>query len=238
VRLLLVEDDADLADGLANALRQSEHAVDWVISGEAAEVAMLHVQYDLMVLDVGLPQRDGFEVLRRLRARGSPMLVLMLTARDDTVSRIHGLDLGADDYMTKPFVLQELEARLRALTRRLRGQESLVRCGALTLDTIGQRVLCADVPLELTNKEFQVLAFLIERRGKVVSKDHLFQRLYDWSSEANLEVVEVYVSRVRKKIEHAGLERAGVTLRVVRGLGYLLEERAVEETRDKIEHPV
>jgi two-component system OmpR family response regulator len=228
VRLLLVEDDADLADGLANALRQSDYAVDQVASGEAAEVALLHVQYDIMVLDIGLPLRDGFDVLRRLRAKGSPMLVLVLTARDDTVSRIHGLDLGADDYLTKPFVLEELEARLRALTRRLRGNESLVRCGGLTLDTIGQRILCEGAPLELTRKEYQVLAFLIERRGKVVSKDNLFQRLYDWSSETNIEVVEVYVSRVRKKIEPAS-----VSLRVVRGLGYLLEER-----RDQIERPV
>ncbi|MDB5838491.1 MAG: Response regulator receiver:Transcriptional regulatory protein C-terminal [Herminiimonas sp.] len=228
MRLLLVEDDADLADGLANALRQSDYAVDCVVSGEAAEVALQHVRYDLMVLDVGLPRRDGFEVLKRLRAKGSPILVLMLTARDDTASRIHGLDLGADDYLTKPFVLKELEARLRALTRRLRGQESLVRCGRLTLDTIGQRILSDAAPLELTRKEYQVLAFLIERRGKVVSKENLFQRLYDWNSDANLEVVEVYVSRVRKKIEPAG-----VSLRVVRGLGYLLEDR-----KDELERPV
>lgn len=226
MRLLLVEDDADLADGVANALRQSAYAVDWVISGEAAEVAMQNVQYDVLVLDVGLPQLDGFDILRRLRARGSSILVLMLTARDETASRIHGLDLGADDYLTKPFVLEELEARLRALTRRLRGQESLLHCGALTLDSVGQRVLNDTTALELTRKEFQVLAYLIERRGKVVSKENLFQRLYDWSSEANIEVVEVYVSRVRKKIENAG-----VSLRVVRGLGYLLEERREELER-------
>jgi two-component system OmpR family response regulator len=223
VRLLLVEDDADLADGLANALRQSHYAVDWVISGEAAEAALRQVEYDLMVLDLGLPKRNGFDVLKRIRDEGLPVLILILTARDDTASRIHGLNLGADDYLTKPFVLEELEARLRALIRRLRGgKESLVRYGGLTLDTVGQRILCGDEPLDLARKEYQILACLIERRGKVVSKEHLFERLYDWNAQVNLEVVEVYVSRVRKKVESAN-----VTLRVVRGLGYLLEDKKV-----------
>jgi two-component system OmpR family response regulator len=217
----LVEDDTDLADGLANALRQSDYAVDWVASGEDAESALRHVEYDLIVLDLGLPKRDGFEVLKRIRASGMAMPILILTARDDTASRIRGLDLGADDYLTKPFILEELEARLRALIRRLRGgRETLVRCGKLTLDTVGQRILCSDTVLDLARKEYQILACLIERRGKVVAKEYLFERLYDWNAQANLEVVEVYVSRVRKKIE-----AAGVALRVVRGLGYLLQDK-------------
>jgi len=228
LRLLLVEDDTGLADGLAHALRQSGYVVDWAASGEAAEAALMQAQYDLMILDLGLPGRDGFDVLRTLRSKGSSMMVLILTARDDTESRVSGLDLGADDYLTKPFVLEELEARLRALTRRIHGGGAdFIRCGQLSLDLTGQRILLEDAPLALTRKEFQVLAYLIERRGKVVSKESLFERLYDWNAQANREAVEVYISRVRKKIE-----ASNVTLRVVRGLGYLLEEK-----KDGLEDP-
>lgn len=219
--MLLVEDDAGLADGLTHALRHSGYRVDWVASGEAAEAALTSAQYDLMILDLGLPGRDGFDVLRTVRSRGASTLILILTARDDTESRVKGLDLGADDYLTKPFILEELEARLRALIRRMRGASAdLLRCGQLGLDASGQRILLDGKPLELTRKEFQVLACLMDRQGKVVSKESLFERIYDWNAQANLEAVEVYISRVRKKIESSN-----VMLRVVRGLGYLLEEK-------------
>lgn len=224
MKLLLVEDDAGLAEGLSHALRHSGYLVDWVASGEAAEAALFNVQYDLMILDVGLPSRDGFDVLRTVRIKGSSIFVLMLTARDDTESRVKGLDLGADDYLTKPFVLEELEARLRALGRRVRGgSRDLLRCGKLGLDLKGQRILLGEEPLELTRKEFQLLAYLMDRQGKVVSKECLFERIYDWNAQANLEAVEVYISRIRKKID-----ASNVTLRVVRGLGYLLEEKKDE----------
>lgn len=221
MKLLLVEDDAGLADSLTHALRHSGYVVDWVANGEAAEAALFNGKYDLMILDVGLPGRDGFDVLRAIRVKGSPIMTLILTARDDTESRVKGLDIGADDYLTKPFSLEELEARLRALIRRVRGASGdLLRCGQLGLDVNGQRILLNGTPLELTRKEFQVLACLMDRQGKVVSKESLFERIYNWNAQANLEAVEVYISRVRKKIE-----TARVTLRVVRGLGYLLEEK-------------
>lgn len=219
MRILLAEDDSELANGLALALRQSGYAVDRVSSGTDADAALLSAAYDLLVLDLSLPELDGFDVLARLRARKQPVLVLILTARDEIENRIRGLDLGADDYVTKPFVLGELEARIRALTRRARGESALlIRCGPLALDTVGQRVLLDGRPLDLTQREFNLLAVLVRRCGQVVSKDYLFEQMYDWDSQAGLSAIEVFVSRVRKKIEPVGM-----TIRVVRGLGYLLE---------------
>jgi DNA-binding response OmpR family regulator len=219
MRLLLVEDDAELADGLCSGLRQSGYAVDWVDNGQQADAALAATGFDLAILDIGLPELDGFSVLQRLRQRRQATLVLILTARDEPEERIRGLDLGADDYLTKPFVLGELEARIRALGRRARGAaDALIECGPLTLDRAGQRVRLDGRPLELTRSEFHILACLMERSGKVVSKEFLFERLYDWETQANTSAVEVFVSRLRRKIEGAG-----VGIRVVRGLGYLLE---------------
>lgn len=219
MRILIAEDDIELADGLARSLRASGHAVDAVNDGQAADTALLTTPFDLLILDLALPEMDGFEVLRRLRSRPTGTLVLILSAEDEIEARIRGLDLGADDYLTKPFALGELEARMRAIARRSAGaSRTEARCGTLVLDSNGRCVTYQGELLDLTRAEYTVLATLIERCGKVVSKSQIFERLYDWETEANLSAVEVFVSRVRRKIEPAGMH-----VRAVRGLGYLLE---------------
>jgi DNA-binding response OmpR family regulator len=227
MRILIAEDDAELAEGLAQTLKDSGHAVDWVPDGRQADSALDALAYDLLILDLALPEIDGFEVLRRLRSRRTQTLVMILSAEDEIDARIRGLDLGADDYLTKPFALGELEARIRALARRGSGVQTDARCGPLTLDRAGQRVLSENGPIELTRAEFMVLAALMERCGKVVSKAQLFEQVYDWDASAGLSAVEVYVSRIRRKIE-----RAGARVRTIRGLGYLLEPVGAPEYRD------
>lgn len=221
MRILIAEDDAELAQGLAQSLREAGHAVDWIGDGLAADTALRATAFDLLVLDLALPGIDGFEVLRRLRSRRGKTLVLILSAEDEIDARIRGLDLGADDYLTKPFALGELEARVRALARRAGAGEVQARCGSLVLDRAGQRVLDRERALDLTRTEYIVLAALIERAGKVVPKSNLFDQLYDWETEADLSAIEVFVSRIRRKIE-----RSGARIRTVRGLGYLLESPA------------
>jgi two-component system OmpR family response regulator len=218
LRILVAEDDKELADGLAQSLREGGPAVDWVGDGMAADTALRATPFDLLILDLALPQIDGFEVLKRLRTRQGKTLVLILSAEDEIDARIRGLDLGADDYLTKPFALGELEARVRALARRAGSAEVGARCGALLLDRAGQRVLDGERALDLTRTEYIVLAALIERAGKVVPKANLFDQLYDWETEADLSAIEVFVSRIRRKID-----RSGARIRTVRGLGYLLE---------------
>ena len=219
MRILIAEDDAELAQGLTESLRSVGHAVEIVGDGRLADAALQTMICDLLILDLALPKMDGFEVLRRLRSRRTETLVLILSAEDEIDARIKGLDLGADDYVTKPFVLGELIARIRALARRKEGPgRGGTRCGELVLDSDGQRILARGVPLELTRAELTVLSMLMERAGKVVPKTQIFDRLYEWESESNLNAVEVFVSRIRKKIEPAG---AGI--RTIRGLGYLLE---------------
>jgi len=219
VRILIAEDEVQLAKGLVQALKDAGHAVDWVPDGRSADAALRSNLFDLLILDLALPEMDGFEVLRRLRTRRTATMVLILSAEDEIDARIRGLDLGADDYLTKPFALGELEARIRALARRASGAGQVkVRCGGLVLDRPGQTVSLDGANLDLTRAEFIVLAALMERCGKVVPKSQLFNQIYDWEAEAGLSAVEVYVSRIRKKIE-----RSGARIRAVRGLGYLLE---------------
>ena len=220
MKILLVEDDATLADGLSRTLGQSELRVEHATSGEAAEAAFLRERFDLVVLDVGLPGIDGFEVLRRLRRRPDYMPVLVLTARDTVEDRVHGLDLGADDYLAKPFALPEFEARVRALLRR--GQASKnpqLRNGPLVLDTVARRATLNGQAVDLTSREWSVLENLMLRAGQVVSKENLMQALSNWDRELSMNAIEVYMSRLRAKIEPGG-----VRIRTVRGFGYLLEE--------------
>ena len=220
MRLMLVEDDAPLAQGIMAALRQSEYAVDWMASGSAADTALLAQDYDAVILDLNLPDLDGFEVLRRLRGRGRDLPVLILSARDGSDARVKGLDLGADDYLVKPFTLPELEARLRALIRRSRGRAGArLSLGGLSLDTVARRVELKDHPLELTAREYGLLEILMLRSGHVVSKPHLAERLCEWGEEMSSTAVEIHIHRLRKK-----LEGGGVTIRTLRGFGYLLEE--------------
>lgn len=227
MRLLLVEDDAELADGLRNALAQSGYAVDSVGSGGEALAACATASYQLMILDLGLPDVDGLEVLRRLRRDGISMPVLILTARDDLRQRVLGLDAGGDDYVSKPFDVAELEARVRALLRRGDPAGTTLTFGAVAFESTTRRVTVHGVELELTSRELAVFELLLRRAGRIVSKRHLFDSLYTWDHEANLSNVEVFVSRIRRKLEHVD---ADVGIRVFRGMGYRLERQATDES--------
>lgn len=219
MRILLVEDDTVLADVLYRALIQSAYAVDLVGNGDQADRALAAQNYDAVVLDVGLPGMSGFDVLRRLRSRKSQVPVLMLTALDALADRVRGLDLGADDYLTKPFGLPELEARVRALLRRGHGSSTpeLVY-GRLRLDTAGRRLFHDDQPVELSARELALFELLLIKEGRVVSKEHMANHLYGWGDEVGPNAIEVSVYRVRKK-----LEPLGCRIRTIRGMGYLLD---------------
>ena len=218
MRLLLVEDTVELARWLEKALTPKGFAIDWVADGLAAEHMLQTEEYALVVLDVSLPRLDGLEVLSRLRKRGQNVPVLLLTARASLDDRVRGLNLGADDYLAKPFELDELEARLRALLRRSLGQTPQTQAiGALTLDGEGYFLL-AEKPLALTPREASILTTLMQRRGRPVSRQHLYEQTFTLADDASLESIELYIHRVRKKL--AGSDVAIVTLR---GLGYSLE---------------
>jgi DNA-binding response OmpR family regulator len=220
MRILIAEDDSTLSEGISRLLGGEGYAVDVMPSGELALQALAHGKFDLAILDVGLPGIDGFEVLRRLRAQGRRLPVLVLTARDAGGDRVHGLDLGADDYMAKPFSTPELAARVRALIRRSQAQtEPRIVHGPLTMDTLGKRVFLQGQPLELAGREWAVLEVLLARVEKVVSKESIIQAVASWGEELSQNAIEVYVSRLRSK-----LEPAGVHIRTVRGFGYMLEE--------------
>ena len=220
MRILIAEDDPVLADGLTRSLRNSEYAVDCVHDGSAADHALSAQTYDLAIIDLGMPKMDGFEVIKRLRRRAATPPVLILTAHDALQQRVRGLDLGADDYMTKPFELPELEARVRALIRRsVSGGNSLIINGKLHLDVTGRRVTVDGQPLDLSARELGVLEVLMLRSGRVVSKDQLAEKLYGWDEDVGTNVIEVCVHRLRKKIEPSGVE-----VRTIRGLGYLMEK--------------
>jgi two-component system, OmpR family, response regulator len=218
VRILLVEDDKLLADALGRALVQSAYAVDVVGTGTAADAALAQEIYDLVILDIGLPGLSGMDVLQRLRARRSRIPVLMLTALDALADRVRGLDMGADDYLAKPFDLPELEARVRALLRRGSDTVPSLEHGRLRLDTGARRVYYDGAPVELSAREFAVLELLLMREGRVVSKEHMVNHLYGWGDEVGANAIEVYVHRLRKKLEPLGCE-----IRTVRGMGYLME---------------
>ena len=220
MRILIAEDDQVLADGLLRALRSGGYAVDRVADGAAADAALASQEFDLLILDPGLPRVHGLEVLRRLRARGSAVPVLILTAADSVEQRVTGLDLGADDYMAKPFSLQELEARVRALTRRGLGTASaVIRHGPLTFDASGRVAYLDGQMLELSAREIGLLEVLLQRTGRLVSKDQLVERLCAWGEEVSNNAIEVYIHRLRKKIE-----QGPVRIATVRGLGYCLEK--------------
>lgn len=222
MRILIAEDDEVLADGLSRSMRQSGYAVDRVGTGlEADSILRGEQPYDLIILDLGLPQMDGFAVLRNLRERNQHAPVIILTARDSVGDRVKGLDLGADDYLVKPFSLEELEARVRALLRRGQcGTNPMLCCGALSFDSIGRRASINGQPLELTSREVSLLEALMLRAGKVVSKEQLLERLYSYSEEASNNAIEVYIHRLRKKTSPAG-----VSIRTIRGLGYIIDNQ-------------
>lgn len=225
MRILIAEDDPVLADGLSRSLRANGYAVDMVTSGDAADAALTAQSFDLLILDIGLPRLSGLDVLKRLRARGVDAPVLILTAADSVEQRVKGLDLGADDYMAKPFALSELEARVRALTRRAAGgSQNVLRHGPLTLDLTGRVAALNDVPLELSARELGLLEILMQRSGRLISKEQLVDHLCEWGEEVSNNAIEVYVHRLRKK-----LETAGIRIATVRGLGYCLQRASAEQ---------
>ena len=221
MRILIAEDDHVLADGLLRTLRSSGAAVDHVASGAEADAALLATdEFDLLILDLGLPKLHGLEVLKRLRGRGSALPVLILTAADSVEERVQGLDFGADDYMAKPFSLQELEARVRALTRRGMGAtSSTIKHGPLVYDQAGRVASIDGRMVELSARELGLLEVLLQRAGRLVSKDQLVERLCEWGEEVSLNAIEVYIHRLRKKIE-----KGPIRIATVRGLGYCLEK--------------
>jgi two-component system OmpR family response regulator len=219
VRILIAEDDAILADGLTRSLRQSGCTVDAVKTGMEADAALTTGQFDVLILDLGLPRMGGLDVLKRLRARGSSMPVLILTAQDGVNDRVRGLDLGADDYLVKPFNLAELEARVRALCRR--GQlntTTVLRHGELVYDQVGKIAEVKGNPLDLSARELALLEIFLQRPGRMVSKEKIVDLMCQWGEEVSTNAVEVYIHRLRKK-----LEAGDVKILTVRGLGYCLE---------------
>ena len=219
MRVLLVEDDSGLADGVLRGLKQTGYAADWIADGEEADGVLATQAYDLVILDLTLPKLDGLEVLRRLRARADRTPVLVLSARGGLEQRVRGLDHGADDYLTKPFELSELEARVRALLRRGQGGGSPdIVHGALTLDTVGRRVTLGGEPLELPRRELSLLEILLANIGRVVSKEQIANQLFGFDEPAGPNAIELYIHRLRRR-----LGPADISIRTVRGLGYMLE---------------
>ena len=222
MRILIAEDDQVLADGLLRPLRAAGYAADQVSSGSEADAALADHEFDCVILDLGLPKMHGLDVLRKMRARGSSVPVLILTAADSVEQRVKGLDLGADDYMAKPFSLQELEARVRALTRRgLGSAATIIKHGPLSFDATGRVAYINDHMIELSARELSLLEVLLQRAGRLVSKDQLVERLCEWGEEVSNNAIEVYIHRLRKKIEQGPIRIA-----TVRGLGYCLEKIA------------
>ena len=227
MRVLVAEDDRTLADGLCRALRASGNAVDHVDDGQAADTALSAQTYDLVILDLGLPRMPGLDVLKRLRARGTGTPVLILTAADSIEQRVRGLDLGADDFMAKPFALSELEARVRALVRRGMGVSSAqLRLGSLAYDQVGRQAWVGEQALDLSARELALLEILLQRNGRLVSKEQIVDHLCGWGEEVSHNAIEVYVHRLRKK-----LEGGDVRVATVRGLGYSLQRNADPDTR-------
>ena len=219
MRLLIAEDNTELATALSRILRADGHLVDIASDGADADALLASEFFDLVVLDLGLPLMDGLDVLRRLRARSSQTIVLVLTARADLADRVKGLDLGADDYIAKPFEVEELEARIRALLRRRAGASgSAIQLGELKFQVAERQVQIADQHIELPKRELDLLEALILRAGRVTPKSELSEAISTLDDPISEGALELYVSRLRKKVEPGGLR-----IRTLRGLGYMLE---------------
>lgn len=218
MRLLLVEDDKLLGDGIRAGLKQSGYAVDWVQDGEAADFALRTGEYEIIVLDLGLPKRSGLDVLKQLRAKGSQIPVMILTARDTVDDKVRGLDMGADDYLIKPFDLDELSARLRALTRRQTGRTTpVLRHGNIEVDPASHTVKQNDVVVDISPREFNLLQTLLESAGRVVSRARLEESLYAWNEEVESNAIEVHIHHLRKKLGNE-------LIRTIRGVGYIVDK--------------
>ncbi len=220
MRVLLIEDDAMIGASLQQGLRDDGYAVDWVRDGRAAEAALADPAHDLVLLDLGLPHKDGLTLLRGVRARGNRVPVLVLTARDAIADRVQGLDAGADDYLVKPFSLAELAARMRALLRREAGRaEPVMRVGDVTLDPATRTVTRNGEPVALSAREYALLDALLARPGAVLSRAQLEDKLYGWGQEVESNTVEVYIHALRRKLGQQFIKN-------VRGVGYMVPKTA------------
>jgi two-component system OmpR family response regulator len=230
MRLLVVEDDFALSEVLVFSLRQVGHAVDRIDDGIAADTLLRHERFDLIVLDLSLPKMDGLDVLRRFRAQGSATPVLILSARDADEERVQGLDSGADDYLVKPFSINELEARVRALLRRTRNvNSSRMHHAQLAFDTVSRTVTIDDVAIDLSAREVSLLEALFVHFGQIVSKERLLEQVYGYEGDVGLNTIEVYIHRLRKKIVGSG-----VSLRTIHGRGYVLETEDARYARVRV----
>lgn len=218
MRILVVEDDPDLGDALLRRMRRDGHAVDWQRDGESADDVLRYQNYEVIVLDIGLPKMDGFAVLRELRKRGSKTPVLMLTARSDIEDRVDALDVGADDYLSKPFDFREFDARCRALMRRSQGLAcGVTTIGNLIFDRGAKAARIGDTQLNLPNREYRLLEIFVGNLGRALSKDQIASQLFDFDDEAGPNAIELYVGRLRRKLGDA------LTIRTMRGMGYVAE---------------
>jgi two-component system OmpR family response regulator/two-component system response regulator QseB len=214
MHVLLVEDDRMIGEGIRTALKQDGHAVDWLRDGNSAETALGHQEFDVVLLDLGLPGKDGLDLLRSLRARRKPTPVIILTARDTLRERVAGLDAGADDYLVKPFELEELTARMRAVVRRRMGNaEVVIEVGEIRFDPAKREVTRAGEPVILSAREYAVLEALMLRPGAILSRAQLEDRLYGWGDAVESNAVSVYIHQLRRKL-------GADAIRNVRGVGY------------------
>ena len=230
MRILLIEDDESLGEGLRTALRRAALTVDWLRDGVSALAALRDGGIDLAVLDLGLPQMDGMEVIRQARRAGVTTPILVLSARERPADRALGLDAGADDYLGKPFDTAELLARVRALLRRTGGRaQPTLRMGALELDPSRLEVIWRGRPLDLPRREFALLRLLMEQRGRPISRESAQQRLYGWDEDVSSNALDVHVHALRKKLDPA-------LIRTLRGVGYALDERvAADPPEDNVQ---
>lgn len=218
MRVLLVEDDNLLGDGICVGLQQEGYTVDWVKNGEAAESALLTDNFDFLILDIGLPKRNGLDVLKWMRDGGNNLPVLLLTARDTLTDRVKGLDLGADDYLTKPFDLEELCARGRALVRRSAGRATpKITHGDIVMDPVAHQVTSAGEEIIVSPREFMLLEMLLENKGKVMSRERLEESLYGWNKDIDSNTIEVHIHHLRKKLGNN-------LIRTIRGIGYMIDK--------------
>ncbi len=218
MQILVVEDDIMLGEGIVEGLKQHNYAVDLMQDGKMAEMALDTEPYDAVVMDIGLPFKDGISIVKSIRAKGNSVPVLLLTARDAIDDRVRGLDSGADDYLTKPFDLSELLARMRALVRRSAGRsDPKIKFEELELDPAAQTVTVSGEFVKLSRREFALLECLLENTGKVVSKTKLLEKLYGWDEEVDSNTLEVHIHNVRKKIQNK-------YIKTLRGVGYIVQK--------------
>jgi two-component system OmpR family response regulator/two-component system response regulator QseB len=218
MRLLLVEDDEILGEGLVEGLKMEGYAVDWLTNGRLADEALKINSYELIVLDLNLPDMEGLDILKALRARKDETPVMVLTAKDTVPDRVQGLDSGADDFVIKPFELDEVCARLRALARRNEGRSvPNIEYKGIILDPASHQVTWNEEKIELSQKEFEILSFLMSNIGKVISRARLEESLYSWDSDVESNTVEVHIHHLRKKLDPS-------IIRTVRGVGYIIDE--------------